>query len=98
MLSVRFHRAARTEVDRAFAWYEARNPDVATRFVAEVRDKLRLIIDAPERWPVIRGQTRRLTLDGFPFSIFYRHREAQYMVWIVAVAHQRRRPSYWHNR
>jgi plasmid stabilization system protein ParE len=31
MAKVRFHRAARAELDRAFAWYEERNPEAAAR-------------------------------------------------------------------
>jgi toxin ParE1/3/4 len=98
MTAVRFHRAAQAELDRAFAWYQERNPEVAQRFVVEVRNKAKLVAEAPERWPVVRGTTRRLTLDEFPFSIVYRHRAAERLVWIVAVAHQRRRPDYWRGR
>jgi toxin ParE1/3/4 len=98
MAQVRFHRAARSELERAFAWYEKSNPEAAARFMLEVRDQAKRIAEAPERWPVVRGTTRRLTLDGFPFSIVYRYRAAEGLVWIVAVAHQRRRPDYWRGR
>lgn len=98
MTKVRFHRAARAELDRAFAWYEERNPEAAARFMTEVRNKAKLIVEAPDRWPVIRGRTRRLSLEEFPFSLVYRHRPAQALVLIVAVAHQRRRPDYWRGR
>lgn len=98
MTKVRFHRAAQAELERAFSWYEERNPEVATRFAVEVRDKTKAIAEAPERWAVVRGKTRKPTLQGFPFSIVYRHRAAEGLVWIVAVAHQRRRPEYWRGR
>lgn len=98
MIKVRFHRAAQAELERAVAWYEERNPDVAKRFVVEVRHKAKVIAEAPDRWPIVRGKTRRLTLEGFPFTLLYRHRAAEGSVWIVAVAHHRRRPGYWHGR
>lgn len=98
MTKVRFHRAAHAELDRAYAWYEERNPKAADRFLDEVLDKTRLLAKAPKQWPIVRGRTRALVPDHFPFTLFYRHRPAQDLVWIIAVAHQRRRPGYWHGR
>ena len=98
MTKVRFHRAAHAELDRSYAWYEERNPAAAERFLDEVLEKARLIAEAPQQWPVTRGTTRELTLDRFPFTLIYRHRAVEDLVWIVAVAHQRRRPGYWHGR
>ncbi|MCA9709270.1 MAG: type II toxin-antitoxin system RelE/ParE family toxin [Myxococcales bacterium] len=98
MTKVRFHRSAQAEFDRSYAWYEERNPMAAVRFLDEVLDKTRRIAEAPERWPVVRGRTRALALDRFPFTLVYRHRPSEDLVWIVAVAHQRRRPGYWHGR
>ena len=42
--------------------------------------------------PVV-GETRKLRLGKFPYSVVYRvHGE---VITVIAVAHQRREPQYW---
>lgn len=38
----------------------------------------------------------RYVLDRFPYSVLYA--VASDRVWVVAVAHQHRRPGYWQQR
>jgi plasmid stabilization system protein ParE len=52
---------------------------------------------APERWPVVRGHYRQKVFTGpFPYVLIYRTQAE--VVFVVAVAHQRRRPGYWVGR
>lgn len=53
------------------------------------------ILEAPERW-ALRNGTRRVLLAQFPYAIVYR--EVSDGFEIVAVAHLRRRPTYWSKR
>ncbi|MEO1300213.1 MAG: type II toxin-antitoxin system RelE/ParE family toxin, partial [Cyanobacteria bacterium J06636_16] len=39
---------------------------------------------------------RRYILQRFPFVIFYA--ELEQSIWIVAIAHGKRRPDYWRKR
>ena len=65
-------------------------------FATEVAWGVREICNSPERWKRYDYGTRRFMLPNFPFSIVYRvHQNA---VQVVAVAHHRRRPGYWHGR
>jgi plasmid stabilization system protein ParE len=51
---------------------------------------------APERYPSAKQGTRRILFDQYPFSVFYVVRGEE--IFIVAVAHHKRRPGYWADR
>ncbi len=46
---------------------------------------------------MIRGSVRRLVVSRFPYSILYR-RLAGGEIRVLAVAHHKRRPEFWHGR
>jgi len=91
-----FHPGAEDDYLEAFAWYFARSPVVAYDFEREVERGLRLIVQAPLRWPKFDEQRRRIVLRKFPYSLIYEIIEGE--VVILAVAHGRRRPYYWLER
>jgi plasmid stabilization system protein ParE len=95
-MRVRFHPAARAEVLDAKLWYQERSPLTATAFVQEISVAIGLIAEAPNRFPKAEHGTRRSVLPRFPFNIYY-CTDADEII-IVAVAHQKRRPSYWASR
>jgi plasmid stabilization system protein ParE len=57
---------------------------------------IRLIAQAPQRWPKYLHGTRRFVMRRFPFSVVYL--DDPEFVTIVAVAHSKRRPGYWKDR
>jgi plasmid stabilization system protein ParE len=69
---------------------------VAERFLHEIDMALELIADAPDRWPLSRGNTRRYVMSTFPYCIVYRIMKNA--VQVFAVAHAKRRPQYWQDR
>ena len=92
-MPVRFHPAAAAEVERAQAWYEERSIFAAAGFLQELTRAVQRLREAPERYPAAGHGTRRILLDQYPFSVFYLVRQQE--VFIVAVAHHKRRPGYW---
>jgi plasmid stabilization system protein ParE len=82
--------------------YERLREGLGHRFVESVGRALASIAAEPERWPQMpliperRGARRRL-LKGFPYAIIYRVTDGD-CVQVVAVAHQKRRPTYWAGR
>ena len=94
-LRVRFAEAARSDVRDAFEWYLTRSPRAARRFLAEVDRATAFIREAPRVWPAFELDTRRYLLHGFPYSLIFR--ESEDLV-VVAVAHHKRRPGFWHSR
>lgn len=95
-MRVSFHPAAAAEVERAQAWYEERSVLAAAGFLQELTRAVQRIRAAPERYPAAEHGTRRILLDQYPFSVFYAVRREE--IFILAVAHQRRRPGYWADR
>ena len=50
----------------------------------------------PQTFPLLEADLRRCIVRGFPHSLLFRLDDDGVLV--VAVAHQRRRPGYWHRR
>jgi plasmid stabilization system protein ParE len=96
MKTLRFHREAEQELVEARDWYEARSEVTRQAFALEVAHAIDRILEAPLAYSLGRRGERRFVLDRFPYTIIYRLREAE--VFIVAVAHQSRRPGYWQRR
>ena len=87
---------ARREVLEAFDWYLGRSPQAAAAFLHELDSAVALIAEAPDIWPHYERETRRYVLRKFPFNIIFRIVDNS--VQLVAVAHQSRKPGYWHPR
>jgi plasmid stabilization system protein ParE len=91
-----FHPSAREELDASVDFYEARLAGLGGRFLAGVEEAIGRIAESPGAGSALEGGLRKRLVSGFPFSIVYR--VAQGQIFIVAVAHQHRRPDYWRRR
>jgi toxin ParE2 len=91
-----FHPEARTEVSESVEFYEARLEGLGLRFLAAVEQTAERILASPEAGAALAGGFRKRIVSGFPYSIIYRVWEDY--VYLVAVAHQHRRPDYWRER
>ena len=95
-MKVRLHPHAHTELFEARQWYYERSPLSSVAFAHTVDRALFKIGESPNSFPRASHGTRKFVLQRFPFNIFYRVGETEIV--IVAVAHQKRRPSYWSDR
>ncbi len=95
-MEIVFHPSARAELDASVDFYEARLKGLGRRFLAAVEEATESIARSPHAGSSLEGGFRRRLVPGFPFSIVYRTSEEQ--VFLVAVAHQHRRPDYWRRR
>ena len=91
-----FHIEAETEVLEALEWYAERSAIAARAFVHELNRVVSLAVRSPQTWPRSFGNTRRIVFPRYPFELIFRLKDET--VEIIAVAHQRRRPSYWADR
>ena len=96
MITIEFHPEAEQELAEAKSWYRQRSKLAARAFATEIGESVRHITSALTRWPEVRPGERRYVLSNFPFSILYRIKNN--LVFITAVAHQKRRPGYWRDR
>ena len=92
----RFHEAAEVELTEAVAYYDAKAPGLGDRLLAEVKAATGYIEQYPEIAPVIDENVRAKVLVRFPYSLMYIIEAHE--LYIVAVAHQSRRPRYWADR
>jgi toxin ParE1/3/4 len=87
---------AEAELQDAAAWYDERSPGLGLRFIRAVKAKSDQILQAPSRWPVAAG-SRRVLMGRFPYALVYRDISDE-EIEIVAVAHLKRRTTYWSDR
>ena len=92
----RFHEAADAELTEAIVYYDGKAAGLGDRFLTEVKNATRRIEQYPEIAPVIDQGVRAKLLPSFPYSLMYVVDVNE--LFIVAVAHQSRRPGYWADR
>jgi toxin ParE1/3/4 len=94
--SLVIHEAAEAEINEAADFYDLRSPGLGSDFVDEIERAIRNISEFPESSPLVRGHARRRPIAKFPYSLIYSVRPNT--IRILAVAHHKRRPFYWHSR
>lgn len=96
MRPVDFLRGARRDFDESFDWYAERSTQAAVQFSDAVDAALAEVVADPLRFASTDGVHRECPLKRFPFRIVYRLVDERVLV--VAIAHAKRRPSYWRDR
>lgn len=96
-MTYQFHPEAEAEHLENVAYFEERQPGLGASYLAEFEAALEQVCEAPSRYPIEhRPDIRRIRLQRFPFTVFFR--ESSDVVQVLAVSHHRRRPSYWLGR
>lgn len=95
-MKLEFHPEAEQEFLESVSRYEAEVLGLGERFDAEVQKASALLLEYPEIGPHIDGELRKLVLDRFPYYLIYFL--SSETVYILAVAHERRKPGYWLER
>ncbi|MDD3584811.1 MAG: type II toxin-antitoxin system RelE/ParE family toxin [Kiritimatiellae bacterium] len=96
MKRVTFHEDADAELIEAARYYEARTPSLGLALLLDIEDAVEQIQANPEAFPLVGTEVRHKLLRRFPYSVMYAIEPDR--IRVVAVAHQRRRPSYWLHR
>jgi plasmid stabilization system protein ParE len=94
--TVRFAAAAREEFLAEVAFYNEAQAGLGQRFTEAIEKATALTLAFPSVGSLLKGGTRRVVVKDFPFSVIYK--PSAQGVMIYAVAHQSRRPGYWHSR
>ena len=92
-MEVIFSKFAKQELDDATHFYEIEYQGLGKRFKEEIRKAAKRITEYPEAWSVERGDVRKCLLHRFPYKLLYSIEQDH--IFIIAVAHQHRRPNYW---
>ena len=93
-----FRRPARLDLDEAAEWYESQQLGLGlgAEFISEIEAALVQACDAPQRFPLVVGDVRRVRVRRFPYSILFRVRSNALIV--LSVFHARRDPATWRGR
>jgi toxin ParE1/3/4 len=91
------HSQARAELDEAMAFYEQQQAGLGLDLQRAVEQAIGRIQQHPQLGaPYKATELRHSIVRRFPYIIFYA--ELEEAIWIVAVAHGKRRPDYWRRR
>lgn len=96
MADVLIGEEAEAEYIDALTWYAARSARAADGFEAAFAKAVAAVGEDPERFAECDEDAafRYAPLFGYPYSLIFR--VAGSRAHVVAVAHARRRPGYWH--
>ncbi len=91
------HTEARKELDAAIAYYEGQKRGLGLDLLSEV-EKVILKIQQNSNLgtPHKIERIRRYAIQRFPYLIFYT--ELEEVIWVIAIAHGKRKPNYWKQR
>jgi plasmid stabilization system protein ParE len=93
---VSWHPHARQELFEGSDFYEEAEEGLGSALVESVESVVDHVARFPQAAPRIRHDVRQISVDGFPYNLVYQVDEQG--VFVLAVAHQRRRPLYWAKR
>lgn len=101
MLTVLYEEEAEDELIEAAAWYDAQREGLGEAFIGEVQRQVGRAAKAPEAFPTLESPgteraLRRAVLRRFPFVVVFVPVDDTLRV--LAVAHGRRKPTYWTRR
>ncbi|MEE8057607.1 MAG: type II toxin-antitoxin system RelE/ParE family toxin [Pseudomonadales bacterium] len=92
-MEVIFSEYAKLELEDAACCYELEYEGLGRRFEKEVKNAAIRISEYPQAWSVERGDVRKCLLHKFPYKLLYSI-EGNH-IFVIAVAHQHRKPDYW---
>lgn len=95
-MKIEFLPEADEEFREAARYYESEAAGVGMAFIAAVHKAADEVVEFPLAAQALRAGIRKKVMQHFSYNLFYAI-EADTIV-IVAVAHQRKRPNYWHLR
>jgi toxin ParE1/3/4 len=91
------HSEAIAELDGAISYYEDQKIGLGLDFLVEVEQAIGKVRQNPNLGAACKiTGLRRYVMQRFPFLIFYA--EFEEYIWIVAIAHAKRKPGYWRRR
>lgn len=91
-----FHPEAEIEFLDAIDYYELCRSGLGYDFAIEVHSTLQNILSFPKAWPLLEKDIRRCQLHRFPYGIIYSENDDT--IYVLAVMHLHRRPTYWQDR
>jgi toxin ParE1/3/4 len=101
MIRIRTEPDASAELAQAANWYERQREGLGIEFLESIDAALELIARFPHAGSAVPDvpeelRVRRVPVQRFPFHVIYL--ELADVIRVLAFAHDRRKPGYWHSR
>jgi len=87
---------AEINILNALEWYASQRVGLDDDFLLSLEAELNSILRNPFLYASLHKQTRRALMARFPYAVFFIVEETEIL--ILAVVHQRRKPSVWKMR
>jgi hypothetical protein len=95
-MKIVFSKFSKLELEDAIAFYELEHSGLGIKFKEEVQKNIERIKKFPLAVSIERGEIRKSLLHKFPYKILYSIESDH--IFIIALAHQHRKPDYWVER
>ncbi len=92
-MKIRISASARKELVNAIDYHNAEKARPGGELADEIERAVRLIAERPMVGSDIGEGERKFTVDRFRYNVIYRIE--QKTVYVLAIAHHRRKPNYW---
>jgi len=87
---------AEADMTEGFQWYQERRDSLGFEFLGEIKTVLEKITENPLRHAELYRSARRSLVRRFPFAVIYIFESSK--VEVIAAAHVKRDPKFWHRR
>jgi plasmid stabilization system protein ParE len=95
-MEVIFNELAVSEMNDAIAYYELQFSGLGIAFKEEIKKAINRIIKYPKAWSTVDEDIRKYVLHKFTYNVYYSLEKDH--LYIIAIAHQHRKPNYWIDR
>lgn len=97
MKAVRFHRLARVELDAAVAYDENCRSGLGLELDSEIERVVARISQNPGCGALYKDSACRYCVaKRCPYVVYFK--EIENVIWVLAIAHGKRKPGYWARR
>ena len=93
---IKFLYEAENELISITDYYNDVNPNIKNRFLEEFYDKIQLISISPNIFQKYKYKTRKCVMKNYPYNLIFKEHDEK--IYIIAIAHQKRRLNYWIKR
>lgn len=87
------HPFAQEEYEDSVFWYYNRSTIAGASFVNAIDDAIKRICTNPQQFKKTYHDFREAVLTSFPFTIVFKIEESAFVIIIIAIYHQNRKPE-----
>ncbi len=95
-MRIDFHPEATSELEESADWYKERSRVAERGFLLAVESAIHKLEKDPKRFPRLDARHQSCSVETYPFQIIFRNDGRR--IFIIAIAHAKRRPGYWRER